>query len=348
MAAVVRVRTYSKLVQKCPRGCFVTTFARILTLVLLLGSVIIVVYSQPPKGAAAAPPWAFPIETPNIPLKEDDGALLHVPGSRMAFTLTQIRDLFRVPDWHPEEHPKMPTVVAHGEPPERRACAYCHLPNGLGRPENSSLAGLPTVYFMEQIADFKSGARRSSEPRMRPPRLMLAIANALSDSDAKAAAEYFEMLKLKPWIKVTESDTAPKTYVVGGMLLPLASGAREPLGERIIETPENPERTELRDSKSPFIAYVPFGSVKKGEMLVTTGGAGKTTPCAMCHGSDLRGLGPVPALAGRSPSYVFRQLYDMQHGAREGAGTALMQPVVANLSESDMVAIAAYTGSREP
>lgn len=324
-------------------------FAFLLAMVLdlFLGAAVSAGRSQPPKGPTP-PPWAFPLETPNIPLKEDDGALLHVPGSRFAFTLTQIRDLFSVPDWHPEEHPKMPPVVAHGEPPDRRACGYCHLPNGLGRPENSSLAGLPTVYFMEQIADFKSGARRSSEPRMRPPGLMLAIAKVLSDADAKAAADYFASLKPKPWIKVTESDTAPKTYVVGGMLLPLASQAKEPLGDRIIETPENPGRTELRDSRSPFIAYVPFGSIKKGETLVTTGSGGKTTPCAMCHGSELRGVGPVPALAGRSPSYVFRQLYDMQHGAREGAGAALMQPVVANLSLSDMVAIAAYTGSRQP
>lgn len=321
---------------------------RILVLALLLGFATGTGRSQPPKGASAPPPWAYPIDTPNIPLKDDDGALLHVPGSTVAFTLTQVRDLFNVPDWHPEGHPPMPAVVAHGKPPDRRACGYCHLPNGLGRPENSSLAGLPTVYFMEQVADFKSGARRSSEPRMRPPTLMLAIAKDVTDSETRAAATYFSSLKLKRWIKVVESDTAPKTYVVGGMLLPLEGGAKEPLGERIIETPENPERTELRDATSQFIAYVPFGSVKKGEALVTTGGAGKTTPCSMCHGPDLRGLGPVPALAGRSPSYVFRQLYDMQHGARSGEGTALMQPVVANLSESDMVAIAAYTGSREP
>jgi cytochrome c553 len=326
----------------------VKAFIRIVVLALLLASVIATGRSQPPKGANAPPPWAFPIDTPNIPLKDDSGTLQHVPGSPVGLTLTQIRDIFNVPDWHPEAHPKMPEVVAHGRAPELRACGYCHLPNGLGRPENSSLAGLPAVYFMEQVADFKSGARRSSEPRMRPPSVMAALASFVTDADVKAAAQYFTSLKLKRWVKVVESDTSPKTYVVGGMLLPLEGRTREPLGDRIIETPENPERTELRDASSRFIAYVPFGSVKKGEALVTTGGAGKTTACSMCHGADLRGLGPVPALAGRSPSYVFRQLYDMQHGARYGAGTALMQPVVANLSESDMVAIAAYTGSREP
>jgi hypothetical protein len=35
----------------------------------------------------------------------------------------------------------------------------------------------------------------------------------------------------------------------------------KPMGQRIIETPENLERTELRDDRSGFIAYVPAGSV---------------------------------------------------------------------------------------
>lgn len=79
-----------------------------------------------------------------------------------------------------------------------------------------------------------------------------------------------------------------------------------------------------------------------------TTGAGKTTQCGTCHGADLKGLGPVPGLAGRSPSYLVRQLYDMQHGARKGTWTELMKPVVAKLSDEDMIAIAAYTASLQP
>ena len=56
----------------------------------------------------------------------------------------------------------------------------------------------------------------------------------------------------------------------------------------------------------------------------------------------------MPALAGRSPSYIVRQLYDMRHGMRNGQWAALMKPVVAGLSEEDMVAIAAYTASLAP
>jgi cytochrome c553 len=92
---------------------------------------------------------------------------------------------------------------------------------------------------------------------------------------------------------------------------------------------------------------VPDGSVKKGEMLVTKGGA-KTTQCAVCHGADLKGLGPVPGIAGRSPSYLVRQMYDMQQGARNGTWTQLMKPVVANLSDEDLLDIAAYTASLKP
>jgi cytochrome c553 len=106
--------------------------------------------------------------------------------------------------------------------------------------------------------------------------------------------------------------------------------------------PENLERTELRDSASGFIAYVPVGSIEKGKHLASTGGGGKTTQCSICHGADLKGLGPVPALAGRSPSYIVRQLFDFKHGARAGISSALMKPTVDKLTIEDMVALAAF------
>ena len=70
--------------------------------------------------------------------------------------------------------------------------------------------------------------------------------------------------------------------------------------------------------------------------------------CAACHGADLKGLGPVPALAGRSPSYLMRQMFDMQQGFRKGTWTDLMKPVVANLTTEDMMNIVAYTASQMP
>ena len=177
---------------------------------------------------------------------------------------------------------------------------------------------------------------------------MIAIAKGMTDDETRAAAEYFGSMKWTPWIKVVEADTVPKTRIAGGMFLKIEGGETEPIGDRIIETPGGCRGApkSLRNPRSGFIAYVPPGSVKKGEALVTTGGGGKTTQCGVCHGADLKGLGPVPGIAGRSPSYMVRQLYDMQQGIRKGVWADLMKPVVANLTNADMLAIAAYTASK--
>ncbi|MGH9693294.1 MAG: c-type cytochrome, partial [Bryobacteraceae bacterium] len=114
------------------------------------------------------------------------------------------------------------------------------------------------------------------------------------------------------------------------------------------EVPKDTDATEvLRNPRSGFIAYVPVGSIEKGEALVTAD-TSKTVRCAICHGADLNGLGPVPGIAGRSPSYLVRQMYDMQQGSRKGEWTNLMKPVVSGLSEEDMLNIAAYVSSRTP
>jgi cytochrome c553 len=308
----------------------------------------------------APPPWAYGFSGPAVVASApsistpapaaappaDDGTLRHLPGSSGAFTLTQIRDPFGPADWFPGDHPAMPDIVAHGRRPDVRACALCHYPNGKGRPENAGVSGLPYSYFVQTMADFKTGARKSADARKANTNVMIAIAKGMTDDEVKAAAEYFSSMPWTPWIKVIEAGTVSKTRIAGGMFLRLDARETEPIGERIIETPEDTEGTELlRNARSGFIAYVPEGSIKRGEALVTNG-AGKTTKCGVCHGADLKGLGPVPGLAGRSPSYTVRQLYDMQQGARRGIWTDLMKPVVANLSSADMLAIAAYTGSR--
>ena len=305
------------------------------------------VAAEPPAWAYAISPPA-PAGTPAAAPAPPDTSVKHLPGSTLEFTRAQISDGFGPADWYPGDHPKMPDVVAHGKRPDVRACALCHYPNGKGRPENAGVAGLPMAYFVQQMADFRSGARKSAEPRKANTNTMIAIAKGMTEDEIKAAAEYFSSMKWTPWIKVMETSTVPKTRLAGGMFLTLEGNEKEPLGQRIIETPENAEGTEvLRDARSGFIAYVPAGSIKKGEALVTNG-AGKTTQCALCHGADLKGLGPVPGIAGRSPSYLVRQLYDMQQGARKGMWEDLMKGVVAKLTADDMLNIAAYTSSRTP
>jgi cytochrome c553 len=261
--------------------------------------------------------------------------------------LAQVKDPFNIPDWHPDDHPAAPDIVQHGSRPGVLACGFCHLPNGQGRPENAGLAGLPAAYIAQQIADFRAGARTSSMPDLAPGKLMIGIAKAATDEEVAQAAAYFASLTPKPWIRVVEAKTVPKTHVAGYMLVPNADGGTEPIGKRIVETPENLAQTELRDSGSGFVAYVPPGSIARGEKLVDTGG-GRTTPCGICHGVDLKGLGPSPRLAGRSPSYIVRQLYDFRSGARAGLWSPLMHGVVRDLTPADIVDIAAYTASQKP
>lgn len=310
----------------------------------------LMVHAQAPAGP---PAWAYgvtPAGSPPVnpgpqPQLANDGSALHLEGSTQAFTLAQTRDAFNVADWYPDDHPAAPAIVMKGRAPAVRACGYCHLANGKGRPENASLAGLPVAYFVQQIVDFKKDARKSAEARKTNTALMTNIAKAMTDDEVKAAAEYFAAIPATPWIHVVESATVPKTRLTGGMFVPLGGTETEPLGTRIIEVPQNPGRTDLRDPRSGFVAYVPVGSLARGEALVTTG-AGRTLACGTCHGSDLKGLGPVPGLAGRSPSYAVRQMYDMKAGTRKGLWTDLMKAVVANLTDEDFVAIGAYLASR--
>lgn len=308
--------------------------------------------TKPPPKPETLPYWAFAVDPPSeasdAQEKPVDETARHVPGSDAAFTFAQVQDFFNPPDWHVDGHPAMPEIVAHGSKPEVYACGYCHLPNGQGRPENASLAGLPVEYIVEQVKDFKSGLRKSSEPQHEPTIAMIAVATRANDEEIRAAARYFSGLKPKKWIHVVQTREVPKTRVSGWMLVALEPVRMEPIGQRIIETPENLERTELRDDASGFLAYVPMGSIRKGAALVTTGANGRTVPCAQCHGTELRGQGKVPSIAGRSPSYIVRQLYDMKSGARGGAETQLMKPVVARLGMGDLVSIAAYLASLRP
>jgi cytochrome c553 len=214
------------------------------------------------------------------------------------------------------------------------------------------------AYFMRQIQDFRTGRRHTADPRKPNTNTMIELAKSLTDDELKAAAEYFGLMKWTPWIRVVETDFVPKTRIAGNLFLPISQAKTEPIAGRIVEVPENEEQAETyRNPHSGFIAYVPVGSLKKGKDLVTTGGArtvgkelipGKTMPCITCHGPDLMGVADIPPIAGRSPSYVVRQMWDMQQGARNSEPTKLMKPVLNNLTQEDLVAIAAYVSSRVP
>ena len=299
-------------------------------------------------SADGPPAWAYPMTPPAFKLPPDDGKVHHVPDSSAVFTTAQLYDRFFTKDWHPDEHPPMPGIVAYGRKPDVLACGHCHRADGAGGPENSSLAGLPAPYMRQQVVDFRDGARKSSVPQRIPVALMVSVSYAVTDDEVAQAAAYFSSLKPKKHIKVIETDTVPKTYMAWLIYAVSKAGGSEPIGQRIVEVPNDLEEFESYDGHAEFTAYVPVGSVAKGEALVRSGGAGATVQCGICHGSDLKGLGPIPGIAGRSPSYVVRQLYDFKHGTRAGPWSALMARVVANLNEEDLVSLAAYLASQEP
>jgi cytochrome c553 len=296
-----------------------------------------------PAMAAELPQWAYPTAPPpGAP--PDNTVKKTLPGSTKSYTAAQINDRFGPPDWYPEDHAPMPSIVAEGKKPNAFACDLCHLTNGAGHPESAGVSGLPAGYIMRQMAEFKAGVRKG----MRAP-VMVQIASALTEEETKAAAEYFSSMKFPKFYKVVETDQAPKSYVGNGaMRFAAKEGGMEPIGNRIIEIPADEDRTEARDPRAEHIAYVPPGSIKKGEMIVTTGDGGKTVACAVCHGPGVKGLGEVPAIVGRSPEYIYRQLNDIKIGTRNGTWVPLMKGVVEKLTEEDMVAISAYLVSQAP
>ena len=282
----------------------------------------------PPAGRE--PSWAFPAINGAVPA-EDPGPK-SLAASTKRYTPAQVDDLLNPPDWYPDDHAPAPSIVQKGHA-GALACGACHLMSGEGHPESAGLTGFTAAYLEQQMSDFKSGARKDSAR-------MNAIAKDLSDDEVKQASEWFAALKPTAWTKVTESATAPKTFVgQGRMRFVQPGGETEPIGNRIITVPVDQTRARLRDPRpgAGFVAYVPVGSVSKGKAL--TGG------CTICHGDSFQGLGNVPRLAGLHPIYIARQLYLFKDGTRNGIDAQLMKKPVARVTDDDILNIAAYLGS---
>lgn len=295
---------------------------------------------------ADLPQWPYPPDSAASSLPPDDGQPHHIPGSSKAYTLKQVYS-DSAADWFPEQHPKAPVSVSDGKPGAYRACGSCHLINGNGKPEMQSLNAMPVAYMRQQLEDMKNGLRHGSVTEGATTNMIL-TAQVVSEADANEALEYFHSMPPAKWVRVVEAETVPK-IVFGLHTLPFPdpSGAKEPLGNRILELPESYERALLRDATSGYVVYVPPGSLAKGEALVKTGAGGHTMACVTCHGADLRkGTSDIiPPIAGRNPTSIGRQLYDFKTGARHGQNSAMMKPVVENLTDEDIVDISAYLAS---
>jgi len=295
------------------------------------------------RGPQPRPPQAGGRATGQRQAAAPDPTLYSVPGSKFQFTMAQIRNAADPVDWFPDEHPPVPDIVKFGRPPVVRACWSCHTLNGKGKPENGPIAGLPKDYLVRQLQEFKNGVRDSAD--IHKPKDMRGITQGMTEEDMAQAAEFFAAMPWTPWIRVVEADVISKVRLAGQAFHLVEDGGTEPIGMRIVEVAEDEAQQRLRSPHSGWLAYVPVGAIKKGEALVTTGG-GKTVPCVTCHGQDLRGVGTIPGIAGRGPSYLARQMYDFQRGTRNGEFAPLMKAVVEKLTNEDFVNILAYVSSR--
>ncbi len=225
------------------------------------------------------------------------------------------------------------------------------MPDGQGRSENATVAGLPQAYFLQQIADMRSGARKppiefAASTRMKD------IAIAATDSEIATAAAYFSGIHPHKQYSVKESVTIPRSYQAGGLYALRPGNETEPLGDRMMEISDNIEHHEMRDPSETFTVWVKPGTLARGKAIALDAPETSPTRCATCHGAELRG-GVVsatagPPIAGRSPLYMLRQLSGFRMKTRNGTTSSPMQVVAGSLSLDDMIAAVAYAGSRTP
>ncbi len=299
------------------------------------------------KPAEQPPLWAWPGNQPAKPADKDKIDTL--PGSTQKIPETGVKDRGTAVDWFPNGHPAMPAAVKGGAQ-GKFACGFCHLPEGPGRTESQDVAGMPADYLYRQLQDMKSGARALMDPHYGPQGNMIITAKAWPDADLRAAADYFSKLKYPTpnHVKVVETAEVPAHRPNAFVYEFEKEGAKEALGDRIIEGPDDFERFELRDWRVAFTAYVPVGAVARGAALAKGDSAKGLPACDTCHGAGLKGGAIAPPIAGRYPTGVFRQLYAFKSGSRNGLAAGFMKPMVVNLSQKDMIDLAAYVGSLKP
>jgi cytochrome c553 len=293
----------------------------------LFGIMMLVVVPAAGYAAENGLKWAYPVEPP-------PGSNAHAaPPSKpinqalIAATYTGL--------------PKMPEVVAKGKP---LPCMQCHLANGGSHPESAAIAGLSVSYIIEQVHAFRDGERVD----VRTGRMVLA-SKAISEKELKEAAEYYAAIgpERQQWIKTVVSNEVPKgpaPFGGGGFRYHAADGGTEPLPQgMVVEMAQDDDLVRARDQiNGGFVQYVRPDDLALGEKVAAAGA------CGTCHGTDYKGVGDGPRLAGQHAVYMIRQLKDMQIGARKDKNVAVMNAVVTELSDREIVAVSAYLASRRP
>ena len=314
-------------------------------------SVPIRAQAQEVEGANAVLPWAYVLNEPasgNADAPDPD-EVVTVPGSSVSMPRSAINLTNGPPDWHPDSHPPMPELVAKGGGDGVVACGYCHLPNGQGKPENAQCGG--AAVRVHRAADDGLAKRSTQDGRAadgpaglhgadRPGRHRCA-GSCVPRSTSHRSTSSRGFASWRPtWCPRHGSPAGSTRWSkAAGWSRSARAWSRR---RRICIEPSCVMTPRVL---SP--TYPPAPSHEESASRPPATMAGRR-PAPVCHGPQLRGLGPVPALAGRSPSYIARQLYDLQTGIRNGAWSDLMDATVANLTTEDIVNLAAYTASLEP
>lgn len=94
---------------------------------------------------------------------------------------------------------------------------------------------------------------------------------------------------------------------------------------------------------SKVIVLPPLGEPSVNPVAGGRGATIATQRCSMCHGVQSPAGITAPALAGQFADSIYKELRDFHNGARENA---IMQPIIANLSDQDMHDVAEYYSSQ--
>ena len=293
-------------------------------------------------ASPAAPGWLYPAENSTLP---PVAVPTELPGSPLHPRADQLHDLAQTVDWYPADHPAPPDIVLHGHG-AANACGFCHMANGVGRPENAAIAGLDADYIRRAVHGYADGSRGSPMPGYLAHSLMAATARAVAPADLDAAARYFAALPRHAFGKVVETALIPAPVADSMAWRRDPSGRTVDLGLRLFEMPDDFARFKARDPHLTYTAYVPHGSLNRGKALAEGTLPGGPPACAACHGAGYEGTAIAPPLAGRSPHYLARALVGYRSRARHGAEAAPMWQVTERLSNRDVIALAAWMGSR--
>ena len=299
--------------------------------------------SKLPSGVSGLA-WAYPRSESTTFGQPLGPGPFHMPGSSLTLTRAEVQKAVGPIDWHPEDHPLPPAIVAGSVGAKVTPCAECHALNGAGFPGSADLAGLPSAYIVEQVMAFRSGERRSGDPGQPDTAEMIKVARKVAPDALKEAADYYAALPRPHWLSVAETTRAPRTVPDRyGWLDPAPGGGVEPLGGRVVELSDDLPRTFLDDDHVILRDYVPLGAIARGKRVAD--GAGGGIACRSCHGPELRGEGAAPPIAGRPAAYLARTLWDIRLGARRNAGVAPMRAVAGGLSSAQVRDLSAYLAS---